>query len=466
MIRFSEGLAVGAAFGLCLSCGTSDANPSASAGGGNVSPGGSSSQEESPSPGGSANQGCNANPGGSASNAGGGANPDSSGASGSPASSENTGGSESPVCNVGPGSAGTSALGTGSAAELAIKLGRPPNFLIGMGNDLASDHNQDGAFRLGTNIDLHYAYLSAYLNTDKSWGSWKDWNPDGSFVNLITDTADAHGVVPMVSLYSMAAAGDGVLSGLSSDAFEKSYWGDVKLLFQRLAIFGKPALVHFEPDFWAYAEQQSHEDPTTIKVALKANAADCADLSEDLVGMGYCIIRLARMYAPKVLIGFHASQWANGDPSATAAFLKKVGADRTDVIFADLLDRDAGCFEAKVDPNCQRGGTFYWDETNATSPNFHEYLAWSKAISTGIGRPMIWWQIPFGVPSATPGGSKDHYRDNRVHYMFSHIQEFVAAGGLGAAFGAGAANQTSPDTDGGQFKDAVKKYYQAPVPLP
>jgi len=355
---------------------------------------------------------------------------------------------------------------TSSAAELARTLGRPPNFLIGMGNDLADDHNQDGAFRLGTTIDLHYAYLAAYLNADKSWGSWKDWNAEGSFVNIITDTADTHGVVPMLSLYSMAAAGDGVLVGLSSDVFEKGYWGDVKLLFQRLGLFDKPALVHFEPDFWAYAEQQSHEDPTSIKVALRANAPDCADLSDDLVGMGYCIIKLARMYAPKALIGFHASQWANGDPSATAAFLKKVGADRTDVIFADLLDRDAGCFEAKVDPNCQRGGSFYWDETNSTSPNFHEYLAWSKAISTGVGRPLIWWQIPFGVPSTTPGGTAGHYRDNRVHYIFSHIQEFVDAGGLGAAFGTGAGNQTTPDTDDGQFKDAVKKYYQAPVPLP
>jgi len=355
---------------------------------------------------------------------------------------------------------------TSSAAQVAASIGRPAHFLIGMGNDLANDHNQDGAFRLGTTLDLHYAYLSAYLNADKSWGSWKDWNTDGSFVNIITDTADAHGVVPMLSLYSMAAAGDGVLSGLGSAGFESSYWADVKLLFQRLGLFGKPALVHFEPDFWAYAEQQSHEDPTSIKVALRAAAPDCAGLSEDLVGMGYCIIKLARMYAPKALIGFHASQWANGDPTATAAFLKKVGADRTDVIFADLLDRDAGCFEAKVDPNCQRGGAFYWDESNTTSPNFHEYLAWSKAISSGVGRPMVWWQIPFGVPSDTPGGTADHYRDNRVHYLFSHVQEFVDAGGLAATFGTGAGNQTTPDTDDGQFKDAVKKYYQAPVPLP
>jgi hypothetical protein len=333
-----------------------------------------------------------------------------------------------------------------------------------MGNDLAADHNQDGAFTLGTPIDLHYAYLVAYQNNGQ-WGSWKDWNPDGSFVNIITDTSDAHGVVPMISLYSMAAAGDGVLSGLGNDTFEKNYWGDVKLLFQRLAIFNKPSVVHFEPDFWAYAQQQSHGDPTAIRVALKANAPDCADLSDDLVGMGHCIIKLARTYAPKALIGFHASVWASDDPNATAAFLKKVGADKTDIIFSDLLDRDAGCFEAK-DPNCTREGNFYWDETNTTSPNFHEYLAWSKAIATGVGRPMVWWQIPFGVPSDTPGGTPGHYRDNRVHYLFSHVQEFVAAGGLGAAFGVGAGNQTTHETDGGQFKDAVKKYYQAPVPLP
>ena len=59
----------------------------------------------------------------------------------------------------------------------------------------------------------------------------------------------------------------------------------------------------------------------------------------------------------------------------------------------------------------------------------------------------------------------DVTHDNRVHYIFSHIQEFVDAGGLGVTFGTGTGNQTSPDTDGGQFKDSVKKYFQAPVHL-
>ncbi len=335
-----------------------------------------------------------------------------------------------------------------------------------MGNDLNNDHSTDGAYTLGSTLDLHYAYLVAYLNADKSWGSWKDWNAGGAFVNILTDSAAAKGTVPMFTLYAMAATGDGNLSGLTNDVFEKGYWDDVKLLFQRLAVFNKPAVVHLEPDFWAYAEQQSKEDPTSMKVNVTANAPDCAGLSNDLVGMGHCLVNLARKYAPKVVIGFHASQWAAPSPNAVVTFLKKIGADQADVVFSDMLDRDAGCFEAAVDPSCMRGGSFYWDESNATSPNFHDYLAWSKAISSGVGLPMIWWQVPFGAPSSNKGGTPGHYRDNRVHYIFSHVQEFVDAGGLGVTFGTGAANQTYITSDGDQFKNAVAKYVAAPVALP
>ena len=58
-----------------------------------------------------------------------------------------------------------------------------------------------------------------------------------------------------------------------------------------------------------------------------------------------------------------------------------------------------------------------------------------------------------------------HYRDNRVKYIFEHPDEFVAAGGLGAAFGVGAGNQTYISTDNGQFQNAVTKYFAAPTPL-
>lgn len=44
--------------------------------------------------------------------------------------------------------------------------------------------------------------------------------------------------------------------------------------------------------------------------------------------------------------------------------------------------------------------------------------------------------------------------------------EFMAAGGVGVAFGTGAANQTYITTDGGQFKTAAAAYFASPQALP
>ena len=72
-------------------------------------------------------------------------------------------------------------------------------------------------------------------------GGWPDWNPGGSFVNILTDSADANGVVPMFTLYQTAAWGEGNIAALTNPGFMGPYWSAARLLFQRLAIFGKPA---------------------------------------------------------------------------------------------------------------------------------------------------------------------------------------------------------------------------------
>jgi hypothetical protein len=196
-------------------------------------------------------------------------------------------------------------------------------------------------------------------------------------------------------------------------------------------------------------------------------APDCAGQPNNLIGMGKCLVALARKYAPKALVGFHASLWADPDPTKVAQFLAQIGASEADLVFVEMLDRDAGCYETHTDPACQRGGTtgWYFDESNQSSPNFKEHLASVAAITATLGKRAIWWQLPLGVPSQTPGGTSGHYRDNRVSYLFSHIGEFIAAGGVGAAFGTGAGNQTDIKTDDGQFKAAVTKYFQSPTPL-
>jgi hypothetical protein len=360
------------------------------------------------------------------------------------------------------GNGGTTGGGTSTAAAVAAKLGRN-HFLIGMGSDLNPDHDKDGAYTLGVTMDVHYAYLTRYTGS----GGWPDWNAGGAFVNILTDSAKKHGTVPMFTLYEMAGNGEGNMATLVDDAYMTLFWGDVKLLYQRLAVFGDPALVQFEPDWWAYTQQKSGGNPTVLPAHVGSLAPDCKGQPETLVGMGKCLVLLGRKYAPNALLGFHASRFADSDPARVASFLVEIGAGDTDFVTTDTLDRDAGCFEAHVDPGCQRNdGPWYWDETNKTTPNFHEHLAWAKAIMDGMRKPMLWWQTPFGVPSTTPGGSAGKYRDNRVKYIFEHTDEFIAAGGVGVVFGGGAANQTYIDTDGGQFKAAVTKYFASPVPLP
>jgi len=363
----------------------------------------------------------------------------------------------------GSGSAGGAggATGASTARALAVKLGRPGNFLVGMGNDLANDHNQDGAYTLGVTLDLHDAYLVGL----EGQGGWPDWNAGGTFVNILADTAAAHGVVPMFTLYSFAAQGEARTDILQNQDFMKRWWDGARLLFDRLAAFDKPAVVHIEPDYWGFTQQASNGDPTKLP-ALVTMVPDCADLPNHIGGVGSCIMRLGRKYAPKAALGLHASAWG-GTPASVVTFMNGVGAQAGDFVVLDALDRDAGCFEAHVDPNCQRNdGPWYWDEANVTHPNFADHLAFAKTIADGTGKPIVWWQVPFGVPSSTAGGTAGHYRDNRVHYLFAHVGEFISAGFAGASFGVGAGNQTYITTYGGQFKSAVTAYLANPIPLP
>lgn len=365
-----------------------------------------------------------------------------------PKAGEGTGGS-APIVPVTP-------TGTSSAADLARKLGRDANFLIGMGNDLPANFIWENSviYTLGAQLDVHYIYLAQ---------GWQDWNAGGMFPKIIAEVDLSKGATPMSTVYAMAGKGENNLSVLVDDAYMTAYWNAAKVLMQRYAELDTPTIVHLEPDFWAFAQHLGN-DPSKLPSRLHP---DCTGLPADISGMARCWFKLARDNAPKVLIGLHASEWAAGSGNDVGAYLNALGAAESDLVFIDMLDRDAGCFEEGKLPQCMRGaGPFYLDETNETSPNYAERLAFAKQVHDTTEKPILWWQLPFGVPSDTPGGTPGHFRDNKVHYIFSHIQEFVDAGGVGAAFGTGAGDQTYPGTDGGQFDDAVQAYYANPVALP
>ena len=388
--------------------------------------------------------------GGGSSDTGPGGNGAGAGTAGSAAHAGSGGG----TAGSGAGTGGSGA-GTSSAAELAAELGKPARLLFGLGSVDPSDVQGQGL-----TIDFYERYLVGLSDS----GGWQTWNTDGSYVNIVASDADSVGAVPLYTLYQMATWGDGNLAGLSDPTFMTLYWDGVRVMFQRLAIYDKPAVVNIEPDFLGYVMQQAPGGDPAQLTALVTLAAECADLPDDVTGMGKCIVRLGRQYAPKVRVGFMPSQW--GTPVADViTLLSKVGATEADVVFMETLDRDAGCFEA-VGNECVRDGEFYWDESNATSPSFSEHLANAQAFNTGLQKPLLWWQTPLGVPSDTPGGVAYHYRDNRVHYMFAHPQEFVDVGALGIVFSPGQSEQTNITTDGGQFQQACVAYMANPTPLP
>jgi hypothetical protein len=355
----------------------------------------------------------------------------------------------------------SSALTISRERAVAAKLGLPPRFAIGLGNDAQSyDVNQAMAYSLGVKPDIHYAYLSGLPGE----GGWTDWNaPEGEYLSMHAKAATSRNVVPMFTLYQAAAWGENNLSAFNNTAFMTKYWRGVRVMFDRLGKLGAPSIVHIEPDLWGYAQQRG-DDPAAVPMQVGALVPECVDLPANVAGFGRCAVRLGRRLAPKAVIGLSASSFgafdASGrpDPARVAAYMRKVGGAQSDFIVVETLDRDAGCFEQGTDPNCQRGGAFYWDEANVAHPNFHDHLAWAAAIRVGTGKPLLWWQMPLGVPSSTSGGTAGHYRDNRVRYLFAHTSEFTQIGGLGAVFGTGAGNQTTAKTDGGQFKSALGKY--------
>jgi hypothetical protein len=239
--------------------------------------------------------------------------------------------------------------------------------------------------------------------------------------------------------------------------FMKRYLADFRFLAQKIGT--NTALVHVEPDFWAYA-QQAGADPHALSAAVAtANPTDCAGQENSIAGLGRCMIAMVRKYAPNAKVGLHASAWASGidvskntnasfdvagEGTKVGAFLAACGADQADVVVADIADRDAGA-----------GGT--WLNTTTALPSILQALQFDQAVAARVGRPVVWWQVPVGNMSLAPGN-----QDNRLDYFFDHPDQLAQYGAVAAAFGSGGNNDSAtPDTDAGHLYARVAAYAKA-----
>jgi hypothetical protein len=359
----------------------------------------------------------------------------------------------------------------GPAATLAKRLGLPNRLLIGLGSggsDTTLIQSQ------GLKPDIYERYL---VGVDTQ-GGWTMWNsPSGAYATYVMSQADSVGAMPMFTMFQFSADSPSDLTSMNTPAYMQAYCSDAITLFNVINQYGKPVLVSVEPDFWGFAQQVANGsyggDPTQVPAVLSTDVA-CSNLPLNLTSFAPCLLNLAHKYAPKAAIGFPPASWGGTSLTSVIAFMNQIGTAKGDFLVMQTLDRDAGCPEqayltpATAQADCVRGqGSWYWDETNQTHPNFQDNFAMALSFHNGIGGlPIVWWQTPFGLPSTTPGGIAGHYRDNRVDYFLKHPSELVAAGGMAVVFGAGAENQTTPASDGGQFQNLSTQYLANPVVLP
>jgi hypothetical protein len=297
-------------------------------------------------------------------------------------------------------------------------------------------------------------------------------------VDLVTKASSAtyggqaHAQIPMITYYLVLQAsgvseGKPEVAAMNNQTFLHRYFADYRLVLQRIGT--ARALLHIEPDFWGYVEQSGSDPHVMPAPVTAANPTDCASVENSISGVARCLIAMTRKYAVNARVGLHASGWGTnmdvlsntsasfdvvGEATKLGKFLIALGAAEGDFIVADMSDRDAGFYE-------QQGRASWWDATNATLPNFHQAFAWAKAVSDTVGKPIIWWQIPVG--NAAQNNTTNHFKDNRVDYLFAHLQEVAASNGVGVFFGAGEGQQTTPETDGGNLVAKVKAYAAAPI---
>ncbi len=431
--------------------------------------------------------GSNAGPGGTGGNT---AATSGSGATAGTGAGATTAGTGAQASTGTTGTTGTSGTTSGGAGGAASCLSSTLMGELGRSHVLAGASMADTTAS-STPFDGRYQYLSGGLFDSPApctscttgcttngtscaagacswWGCWQDTSQKpGQFVSGFDATAKTNKEIPMWTYYEVLQA-SGVSEGapevtaMNDAAFLTRYLADFRFMLQRIGT--ATALVHIEPDFWGYCEQANadpHAEPAAVQAA---NKMDCATQENSIAGLGRCLIAMVRKYAPNARVGLHASAWgtnmdvlANTDPSFDVAgeaaklgsWLTAAGAGDGDFVVADMSDRDAGYYQSQ-------GNDTWWDATNATLPNFHQAFAWAKAVAETVGKPIVWWQIPVGNMSLP--NTSTMWKDNRVDYLFAHMDEVAAAHGAGLFFGAGAGGQTTPESDGGNLIAKVKAY--------
>ncbi|MCW3017243.1 MAG: hypothetical protein JWO02_4335 [Solirubrobacterales bacterium] len=362
-------------------------------------------------------------------------------------------------------------------AQAATPAGWPFDRLqLGM----RDDEGGAAALRLQTRLGLRYHYLSGGANTGTGWSTWAQGG--GSFVPGFVDDSVAHGFVPVFSLYQLreSTPGNGmdevagVFANLGDRATMTAYLKDARLFFQKAGQTGRVAVLHVEPDLWGFVQRRGGRGAGVPVQVATTGLDEVKGLPNTAAGLAQAFVRLRDRYAPKVLLGYHLSEWGTGediadsDPSdaridelaaSASGFYRSLGA-KFDLVFAEQDNRDSGYSEVHDGD----GGRSRWD-----AGDFARQARFLRDVSSATNRSIVLWQLPLG--NASQDNTAHHYRDNRVQTLLGADGvavrgAYVRAGVIAMLFGKALPEATcacdddgdGTDDDGGLFKrlaDAV-----------
>jgi len=250
-------------------------------------------------------------------------------------------------------------------------------------------------------------------------------------------------------LGDMAGQGDGPgeVQAINRADLLTLYMNDYRFFLQKIG--NTRAMVDIEPDFWGYVKSLQGGNPHLVPAKVKvANPTDCATQEDSAAGLAHCLVSMARKYAPNLGVGMHASCFDYGtDPQGCVQFLKEMTTG-ADFMVGDVSDRDAAWYDL------QGQNWHWWNGTKGA-----DTLAFYKLITEGTGKPLVLWQIPLG--NMAQNNTLNHYQDDKVDYLFSHMNEVANAHVVALLFGAGQGEQTSAETDGGNLINKTISYRSA-----
>jgi hypothetical protein len=349
----------------------------------------------------------------------------------------------------------------------------PTSFAFGMTNgDGAAGQLKNS----GVNFTYRYQYLAGGTNTGKGW---QTWSPNGDFAARYMKESGDNGLVPVFTYYqllqSQPANGtkedDKDFNNLNNTGTMRAYYTDFIALLDQANAFGRPVIVHVEPDLGGYMQQRVVDDSNSATmipaVVASSGVGELAGIPNTYQGFNQALLKLRDRHARNVLLATHVSAWSTKidvttttDPvdvgaiaQKTARFLNTAGLagnpdgmSTYDLIFIDASDRDAG-FHQIINGD---GGAHWWDETNRKLPNFSTFDKYLKQLSASSGKRLVLWQVPIGnTIMRTQNNTWNHFQDNRAQYWLSgypadgHLATLAQSGVVAILWGRGADGGTS-----------------------